>query len=394
MRDLLYLAWRYLVYYRIKTVVLVGSITLIVYLPAGLNTLVSESANELTSRAEATPLLLGAKGSPLELVLSSLYFESDTPPTLRYAEVTRLEESALASVIPLYTRFKTRDSTIVGTSLDYFAFRGLKFGEGRPFDMLGECVLGSQAAILGGVRPGDKLMSKPDGVFDIGGVYPLNMHVVGVLQQTGTPDDRAVFVDVKTAWVIEGLAHGHADISIATARPSEPRQDGRQADSHPAVAHYNEVTLENVASFHFHGDKGSFPVTAAIAVPHDEKSSTLLQGRYLGDDELVQVVRPVFVMRQLLQTVVNIQRYVLLAGIVLGVATLATMVLVFMLSVQLRRRELETMIKIGGTRLRIYSLIATEIVGVLVAGTLLAGGLAFLTSWLGASATRLIIQLT
>ena len=34
---------------------------------------------------------MGAKGSPLELVLSSLYFESDIPPEMQYAEVQRVE---------------------------------------------------------------------------------------------------------------------------------------------------------------------------------------------------------------------------------------------------------------------------------------------------------------
>jgi len=160
------------------------------------------------------------------------------------------------------------------------------------------------------------------------------------------------------------------------------------------VTQYNEITAENAASFHFHGDTDSFPVTAVIAVPHDEKSGTLLEGRYLGDNELVQVVRPASVMQQLLRTVMTVERYVLLAGIVLGIGTLATMALVFVLSLQLRRRELETMAKIGGTRLRIASLIATEILGVLVAGAVLAGGLSLATSWFASSATRLIVQLT
>ena len=85
MKDVLYLAWKHLAYHRIKTVVLVASITMIVYLPMGLNTLVTQGAKELRVRANATPLLVGAKGSPLELVLSSLYFESDVPPSMRYA---------------------------------------------------------------------------------------------------------------------------------------------------------------------------------------------------------------------------------------------------------------------------------------------------------------------
>jgi len=394
MRDLLYLAWRYLVYHRVKTTVLVCSVTLIVYLPVGLSSLVKESAHELTTRAAATPLLVGAKGSPLELVLSSLYFESDIPPSLRYAEVTRIQQTGLATAIPLNTRFQTPHSAIVGTSLDYFAFRGLKLGKGRQFGMLGECVLGAQAARLADAAPGGSVMSKPENVFDIAGVYPLKLQVVGVLEPTGTPDDRAVFVDVRTAWVIEGLAHGHADLRQATEQQSVLRQDGTNIVANASVMQYNEITPENVASFHFHGDPDSFPVTAAIAVPRDEKSGTLLQGRYLGDDELVQIVRPQNVMRELLRTVMTVQRYVVLAGILLGIATLATMALVFMLSLQLRRRELETMIKIGGTRMRIVSLIATEILGVLVAGAVLAGGLSLATSWLASSATRLMIQLT
>lgn len=394
MSDLLYLAWRYLAYHRVKTAVLVGSITLIVYLPVGLTSVVRESANELTARANATPLLVGAKASPLELVLSSLYFESDAPPSLLYAEVTRIQESGLADAIPLYARFQTQHSPIVGTTLDYLSFRGLKLDQGRQFEMLGECVLGSQAARMANAAPGGSVMSKPENVFDIAGVHPLKMHVVGVLQPTGTPDDRAIFVDVRTAWVIEGLGHGHAELT----QPAEPSsvlgQKGANIVTHTSVIQYNEITAENVASFHFHGDSDSFPMTAVIAVPHHEKSGTLLEGRYLGEDELVQVVRPASVMQQLLRTVMTVERYILLAGILLGIATLATMALVFVLSLQLRRRELETMIKIGATRGRIATLIATEILVVLAAGVVLAGGLSLATRLFASAATRLIIQLT
>ncbi|MBW2541379.1 MAG: hypothetical protein JRF15_04740, partial [Deltaproteobacteria bacterium] len=79
MNEIAFLAWRYLAYHRAKTLTLVGSIALILFLPAGLNVLVDQSAKELTTRADETPLLLGAVGSPLELVLNSLYFESRRP---------------------------------------------------------------------------------------------------------------------------------------------------------------------------------------------------------------------------------------------------------------------------------------------------------------------------
>ena len=93
MRDVVYMAWRYLVYNRVKTTILVLAIMLIVYLPAGLNVLVGQSAARLTARAAATPLLVGAKGSAVELTLNSLYFDSGTPELARYREAERIAES-------------------------------------------------------------------------------------------------------------------------------------------------------------------------------------------------------------------------------------------------------------------------------------------------------------
>jgi len=391
MTDVAYLAWRYLAYHRFKTAILVASITIIVFLPIGLNVLVNQSAQQLTARANATPLLVGAKGSPLELVLSSLYFESDTPPQMRYAEVTRVDQSRLARAIPLYTRFQTRHSRIVGTSLEYFEFRGLKIAAGRQMGMLGECVLGAQAARVANVKPGDSVMSTPESVFDIAGVYPLKMNVVGVLKPTGTPDDRAVFVDVKTTWVIEGLAHGHLDLRQPGASSGVLRKEGTKIVANASVVQYNEITEANVASFHFHGNPADFPVTSVIVVPRDEKSSTLLQGRYLGDNERVQAVRPALVMDELLQTILTVRRYILIAVALVGIAALSTMTLVFLLSLQLRRREMETMFKIGGSRLRIALLAATEVLGVSLAGAVLAGLMSLGALGLATSAARLVV---
>ena len=108
MTDVLFLAWRYLAYHRFKTAVLVASITLIIYLPVGLNVVVEQSGEHLTARAEATPLLVGAKGSPLELALNSLYFSPDYPELIDYAEATEITNSGLATSIPLYVRFRSR----------------------------------------------------------------------------------------------------------------------------------------------------------------------------------------------------------------------------------------------------------------------------------------------
>ena len=391
MSGILYLAWRYLAYHRVKTVILVLSITLIAFLPAGLRVIVNQSQHELTTRAELTPLIIGEKGSPLELVLNSLYFESDVPAATNYAEFRRVAESELATTIPLYTRFRARKHPIVGTSIDYFLYRGLRVADGRNIAVLGECVLGADVAKDLGVGPGGAVISSPETVFDLAGVYPLKMDVVGVLERSHTPDDRAIFADIKTTWVIEGLGHGHQDMAKPEAAPGVLKREGNRVVANASVVQYNEITDENIDSFHFHGDESGFPVTAIIAVPNDDKSSALLQGRYVAEDERVQVVQASTVMDELLSTILTVQSYVVTGVIVIGISTLATAALVFMLSVRLRRREISTMMKIGGARGTIAAVLASEVVIVLVIAAAVAAGLTALTAYYGSAIIRTLI---
>jgi len=393
MRQTLYLAWRYLAFHRFKTAVLVTSITLIVYLPTGLRVLVDQSSRQPTARAVATPLIIGAKGSPLELVLNTLYFRSDYPEPLHYEQVARVDTTGLALAVPMYVRFNAQGHPIVGTSFDYFDFRRLRIQSGRQLVTLGECVLGSRVARELGVGPGDHVISSPESVFDLAGVYPLRMSVVGVLAYSDSPDDDAIFVDFKTAWVIEGLGHGHMDLTRPEAAPGVLTRDSANVVGNASVVQYNEITAENIDSFHFHGDLSEFPVTAVIAVPHDDRASAILQGRYQGAEETAQIVRPVTVMDQLLGTILTVQSFITAGAVIVGLATLATATLVFMLSLRLRRREIETLFKIGGSRFNVVALMASEIVVVLVVGVVLAAGLTFLTSQFGSLVIRTMIRM-
>jgi len=74
MIDSLYIAWKYIGYNKVKTATLVACITLISFLPVALELLLNESEKQLMLRAVSTPLVLGAKGSALDLVMNTLYF--------------------------------------------------------------------------------------------------------------------------------------------------------------------------------------------------------------------------------------------------------------------------------------------------------------------------------
>jgi len=367
MLDSFYIAWKYIQYNRIKTAVLVACITLISFLPFALQLLLHESERQLMSRAVETPLVVGKKGSSLDLVMNTLYFGNDVPELLTMAASDRIADTDLSLPIPLYVRFKTRGNPIVGTTLDYFEFRGLKVARGRQIAVLGDCVLGARVAESLDLKPGDSLVSSPESLFDLAGVYPLKMKVAGVLQKSHTPDDRAVFVDLKTAWVIQGLGHGHQDVT----QLKDPTLVLKRTESNVAATaklfHYTEITEKNMASFHFHGNLSAYPISAIIAVPYDAKSGTILRGRYLSKNETQQIAKPEEVIDGLLQNIFRIKNVLDAVIAMVTLATVLAVILVFALSLRLRQREIQTIFKIGCSRMTTAKLIAAEIAAKLIA---------------------------
>lgn len=376
MIDSLYVAWQYVRYNRAKTITLVACVTLISFLPLALELLLGESERLLLSRAETTPLVIGAKGSALDLVMNSLYFDDEVPELITMKAADEIADSDLALPIPLYVRFKARGYPIVGTTFDYFDFRGLEVAEGRQLAVLGECVLGAAVAETLGLGPGDSIVSSPDNLFDIAGVYPLKMKVAGVLARSHTTDDLAVFVDLKTAWIIQGMGHGHEDVTKTRDKTVILKSSDANVTVNAKLFHYTEISEENIDSFHFHGDTAIYPVTAVVAVPFDKKSGTILRGRYLPAEAKYQAVRPKEVVDGLLKNIFRIRNVIDGVILLVGTATVLAIILVFSLSLRLRRREIDTIFRIGCRRATIARLMGAEIFIIVVASAVICGILA------------------
>jgi putative ABC transport system permease protein len=93
---------------------------------------------------------------------------------------------------------------------------------------------------------------------------------------------------------------------------------------------------------------------------------------------------------ELVETMFSVRDAVMLVSLGLGAATLATAALVFALSVRLRRRELETMRKIGASRGRMRAVLASEVLLVVAAGVLIAAALTFAVARLGGVVLRFV----
>ena len=137
---------------------------------------------------------------------------------------------------------------------------------------------------------------------------------------------------------------------------------------------YTEISEINLDSFHFHGDRSQYRLTASLAVPTDPKSGTLLRGRYVSQETLIQIVQPAEVIDGLLQNIFQIKNVIDAIIVLVGIATMLAIVLVFALSLRLRQREIDTVIKLGCRRMTIARLMAAEIVIIIIFSSFLCVG--------------------
>jgi len=379
--GILFLAWRHAAAHRARTSLLIACVALALWVPWTAGALAGQYDQALRSRAAETPLIIGAPGNRYDLTLAALYFRPSQLETVPYQELERLQEGGRATFVPLHMRFTARGYPIVATSVEYVEFRGLKPAAGRHALRLGEVALGADVAAALELQTGDALLSDPTELYDISRPPALKMRVAGVYPPTGTPDDGAVFCDVRTAWVLEGIAHGHTpaekiDESLVLSRADE------SVSVSGALMEYAEVTEENEDSFHYHGDTALLPLSAVLAIPVSRKDGTLLKSAVNAEGRF-QAVTPTAVIGDLLGVVFRIKAFFDLVGVFLLGTTALLVSLVFLLSSRLRGAEMRTLDRIGAPRRVGASLIGIEAALVLmIAGALAGGATAATLRWL------------
>ena len=380
-RGLLFLAVRHARFHQRRTLLLAISIALCLAIPLAGRWMSTDLERKLLARAEQVPLVVGGPGSATDLVTTSLYFRSASLPPLPFAEAENLQADQLARVVPVHREFTAHQFPIVGTSLDYFPEMSLSLATGRMPTRLGDCVLGAEVARQLQLSVGEQLLSDARSFLNPAGQLPLSMRITGVLQPAHGPDDQAVFVDLKTCWLIAGIGHGH--MAADQLQADQILQSGEAGVKLNAnVQQFLEVTDDNQDSFHFHGDMPTFPVSAYLIFPTDERSSIIWEGRQ-QNREGIQVATPSLIMRELLALLVNVRQLVDVITLLLGLASLLLLGLQIGLSLQLRHTELATFQAMGAGRSIRLQLIGLDLLLVLAVAVPLTLLLSTLVTWLG-----------
>lgn len=164
----------------------------------------AQAEDRVERDAAGVDLVVGAKGSPLQLVLSAVY-QLDAPTgNIAAADAARVAADPLVKhAVPLALGDSYRGFRIVGTTADYLSLRGATVAHGRAWQQPMEAVLGAAVAARTGLAPGQRFAGT-HGLAGGGEHADQLFEVVGILAPTGTVTDRVVLTGVESVWTVHG----------------------------------------------------------------------------------------------------------------------------------------------------------------------------------------------
>ncbi|MGZ9811367.1 ABC transporter permease [Pseudoroseicyclus sp. H15] len=297
--------------------------------------------------ADPFDLIIAAPGSELTAMLAAVYLQASDMPLLtgaQYAEVA--SDPAVALAAPLAFGDSAGAAPVVGTTAEFVAHMSPELAEGRAFAAHEEAVVGA----LAGFAIGDQI-EPAHGVGDFADAHAHAGHhfgVVGVMERTGSPWDRAVLVPVEAVWEVHGLANGHA--------PEAGEQLGPPFD-----AEY-------------------FPGTPAILV----RGATLganyqLLSRY-GQDDMMAFF-PGTVLAQLQARLGDVREAMSVLAMASQVLVTLAVLLALAILVRLFARALALLRALGAPGRFVAAVVWSYAVGLLALGTALGLALGFGAAW-------------
>ena len=159
--------------------------------------------NRMGRDARGIDLVAGAKGSPMQLVLSAVFHLDAPTGNIPLAEANALaKQRFVKKAIPLALGDSYKSFRIVGTNHEYPAHYGARVAEGRLWSAPMEATLGAEVAARAKLAVGAKFAGA-HGLGEGGDEHENEpYHVVGVLAPTGTVIDRLILTSVESVWEV------------------------------------------------------------------------------------------------------------------------------------------------------------------------------------------------
>jgi putative ABC transport system permease protein len=389
------IAWKNMQQRGLASSLTVLSMALGVAVMVGVIVVHAVTVKQFTAYAGGYQLIVGGKGGDLQLVLSTVYHLGESRYTIPYSFYREFTDGKYADLTVAAIPYCLGDSfdprpkddgpsdqlyRVVATTPDLFdkldygvnrdgTPRKYVFRDGRNFrsDHAFEAVLGSVVAAKSGVKVGETI-NPTHGISGRGDVHDAFL-VTGILEPTGTANDRAVFVNLEGFYLLDGhaLSKKTADEKNAPGPVGPAKIDKPRGVLPPATLYDNDDKPIEALS------EPQREVSSILVLSDDQMGPTILTTQINKDQNVsAQAVAPIRTVANLLEGIVGPIQLVLLVLTILIVVVASISILVSIYnSMSERSHDIAVMRALGASRSSVMLIVLSESILLSLAGGVL-----------------------
>ena len=282
--------------------------------------------DKLYRNLKGVDMVIGAKGSPLQLILSSIYHIDNPTGNISLKEVNKIKSNPfIKSTIPLSFGDSFKGFRIVGTTGEYLKLFQASLKEGKLWNKNMQVVIGSDVEIATSLKIGSDFYSS-HGLIDGGEIHKEHaLNVVGIIEKTNTIIDKLILTDSE---------------SISKIHDNESNHNHKEKGE---LCHNKTSDMITSMLVKFRSPVG------LINIPREINETTNLQAAV-----------PTFEINRLISLLgLGIQSINMIAFIIIIVSALSIFISLYN-SLKRRRYELALMRVYGATRLQLVRLVFQE----------------------------------
>ena len=332
--------------------------------------------NRLSADGQGIDIVVGAKGSPLQLILSSVYHIDIPTGNIPYDEAEKwMRHRQIKTAIPLALGDNWKGYRIVGTTPDYMKHYGGKLDSGALWDGAFEAVAGASV----GLKIGDEFEGA-HGLMEGGHAHENEPYkVTAVMKPTGTVLDRLILTSLDSVLKI----HGHETVEHHAHEEHDHHEHGEHGheDHHDEHEHQHDHDHEETAE----------PEITALLLTTKSPIANINLPRSINRESALQAANPAVEMARLTAMLgLGSQSFFALSAVLIVIAALSIFAGLAG-SLENRMGDLAVLRAVGYSKSRIFRIITLEGMTIVICGI----GLGFAMGFFGFCAlTRIIAPLS
>jgi putative ABC transport system permease protein len=345
--NILILVWNYLKSKPLNTALNILLLSLGIAVIVVLLLFNKQLEEKISENARGIDLVVGAKGSPLQLILCNIFHIDFPTGNINLAEAERIAKHRLVKkAIPMALGDSYQSYRIIGTNIEYTELYHAELAQGDWFDEELEVTLGATVASLSGLKVGDHFASA-HGMTGGGHAHDEHHFIVkGILKKSNTVLDNLILTSVESVWHVHDL-HTEED----------------HIDHSGDTTFVASTLVPSIAA----GD--STKEITSLLIQYRSAMAAIQLPRYVNGQSSLQAASPAFETARLFSILgVGMEIIMAFAYVLIFISALSIFIALYN-SLKERRYDLAIMRSMGATRLKLVVSILTEGVVLTVLGS-------------------------